>query len=63
MRGREGWGWYEPMGVSSKNGPFKGQQWGLYRWTDVSGELMNDPVPGTMFGRCTNGAGVCGDWC
>jgi len=47
------------MGVSSTNGPFKGQQWGLYRWTDVSRGLVNDPYSGTMFGRCTGGAGVC----
>lgn len=58
MGGREGQGWYEPMGMSSKNGPFKGQKWGLYRWTDVSCELVNDPFSETMFGRWTGGVGV-----
>lgn len=31
------------MGVSSKIGLLKGQQWGMYRWTDVCCELANDP--------------------
>jgi hypothetical protein len=44
--------------VSSKNGPLRGQQWGMYRWTDVCGELVNNSLQGPCLGDAQMGL-VC----
>jgi len=40
----------KPMGISYNNGPFGSPQWGICRWTDVSGELMDVTFQGPSLG-------------
>lgn len=44
--------------MNSKNGLLKGQHWGMYRWTDVSCELVNDPFQVPCLGDAQMGL-VC----